>query len=159
MHQVYLLLGVNLGDRFNQLKHALIAIEQEIGDVITRSAVYETAAWGAEGQPAYLNQVVIVNTDQHPEEVLRKINEIECLLGRTRTVKWESRVIDIDILFYDDTIVESERLSIPHPFLHQRKFTLVPLAEIAGDFIHPVFNKSVMVLLAELHDQLEVVKV
>lgn len=159
MFQVYLLLGANLGDRFNQMQLAFQAVEVQIGQVIQHSSLYETAAWGMEDGPDYLNQVLKVETPLLPLEVLKQIAEIEAILGRTRTLKWESRVIDIDILYYDDLVLDTPALSLPHPYLHFRKFTLVPLVEIAPDFVHPIFKKSNDKLLQELNDTLEVKRV
>lgn len=159
MFQVYLLLGANLGDRFNQMQLAFQEVEVRIGQVIQHSSLYETAAWGIEDGPDYLNQVLRVETPLAPFEVLKQIAEIETHLGRTRKLKWESRVIDIDILYYEDVVLDTPELSIPHPYLHFRKFTLVPLAEIAPDFVHPVFKKNNEKLLEELNDALEVKKV
>lgn len=156
MHQVYLLLGVNLGDRFLQMETALKEIELQIGRVIKSSSLYETAAWGVEDVPDYLNQVVLVDSSLEPLLVLKKIKKIEEKLGRTRNVKWESRLIDIDILYYDRLIMDTDKLTIPHPYLHFRKFTLVPLLEIDNDFLHPVLNKNHEELLLELNDHLEV---
>lgn len=159
MHQVYLLLGVNLGNRFLQLKSAIQEIEVQIGEIVRSSSLYETAAWGVEDVPSYLNQVVVVNSSLEPSELLKVINGIEKKLGRTRSLKWESRLIDIDILYYDHLVMDTEKLTIPHPYLHFRKFTLVPLVEIDKDFLHPVLNKNHEELLLELNDNLEVKKI
>lgn len=158
MSTIYLLLGANLGDRYSQLSNAFREIEERIGFIIKHSALYETAAWGREDEPSYLNQVICVNTNLAPHELLKTIHEIESDLGRTRQLRWESRLIDIDILFYDEMVLNDSDLVIPHPYIHKRKFTLVPLAEIASEFIHPVLLKTVEQLLAELNDPLEVIK-
>lgn len=159
MFRVYLLLGANLGKRFDQMKSAFEEIEKQIGHVILYSSLYETAAWGGgEDEPNYLNQVILVETILNPVEVLERANAIEVQLGRTRNLKWESRLIDIDILYYENIFIESTKLSIPHPYLHLRKFTLVPLVEIAPNFIHPVFKRSNKDLLYELNDDLKVIK-
>jgi len=158
MSMIYLLLGANLGDRTSQLLNAFREIKERIGPIIRYSALYETAAWGREDEPPYLNQVLCVNTDLTPQELLKIIHEIESLLGRTRQLRWESRLIDIDILFYDDIILNDPDLTIPHPYLHKRKFTLAPLAEISPEYIHPVLLKTVEQLLRDLHDPLEVIK-
>jgi len=154
----YLLLGANLGDRFSQLAKAVQEIERDIGSIFKSSSVFETAAWGREEEPAYLNQVVYVETNLAPFDLLKVINRIEEKLGRTRELKWESRLIDIDILFYNNAVINEPKLIIPHPYIHLRKFTLVPLAEIAPELMHPILQKSVQELLDELDDPLEVEK-
>lgn len=158
MFHVYLLLGANLGMPFDQIRSAFEEIEKQVGRVIQYSSLYETAAWGGEEGPDYLNQVVLIETALKPLEVLEKINLIEEQLGRIRKLKWESRVIDIDILFYGDMIINRPNLVVPHPYLHLRKFTMVPLVEIAPNFIHPLLRKSSKELLDVLKDDLEVKK-
>ena len=153
---VYLLLGSNLGDRLQVMQSARGLIQKEIGQIKAESSVYETAPWGVLDQPAFLNQVVQLQTLLEPEEVLRIILEIEHELGRVRYERWGARVIDIDILYFQDLILDSSRLTIPHPRLHERRFTLTPLAEIAPGFIHPVLNKSSVQLLAACADESEV---
>lgn len=159
MYQVYLLLGANLGQPLEQMSVAFKEVEKQIGRIINHSSLYKTAAWGVESGPDYLNQVLLVETILEPVELLKIINKIETKLGRTRNLKWESRIIDIDILYYDDIVMDTEQLIIPHPYLHFRKFTLVPLVEIAPDLIHPIFNKTQQDLLKDLKDELEVKKI
>jgi 2-amino-4-hydroxy-6-hydroxymethyldihydropteridine diphosphokinase len=155
MPKLYLLLGGNLGDRTLYLQQARESIATQVGNITQTSSVYETAAWGKTDQPSFLNQVVEVETILSPEDVLQTINQIEHDLGRIRVEHWGSRVIDIDILFYDELVQQTQRLTIPHPQLHLRRFTLLPLHEIAPGMIHPVFKKSVAQLLATCPDVLE----
>jgi len=152
MHTVYLILGSNLGDRKDILLKALDLIALRLGQLVDKSAIYQTAPWGVKDQPDYLNQVVKLITLLEPEDVLREVLTIEKDLGRVRYKKWESRIIDIDILFYDDAIIEKSDLIVPHPFLHLRRFVLTPLNEIAPNLIHPVLKKSISNLLANLTD-------
>ncbi|RRA99188.1 2-amino-4-hydroxy-6-hydroxymethyldihydropteridine diphosphokinase [Larkinella rosea] len=158
MHTVYFLLGANLGDRAATLQRALEAIQIDLGPVLLQSSLYETAAWGVTEQPAFLNQVLKVLSVFPAEEMLEKTQAIENRLGRVRREKWGSRVIDIDLLYVDETVLNSEKLTVPHPFLHERRFTLVPLSEIAPAFEHPVFHKTNRQLLAECPDKSDVRK-
>ncbi|GAA4412592.1 2-amino-4-hydroxy-6-hydroxymethyldihydropteridine diphosphokinase [Nibrella viscosa] len=155
---VYLLLGANLGDRRATFGKARELIQLLIGPITRFSSVYETAPWGVTDQPPFLNQVLITQTDMSPQRILDHIQFIETNLGRVRHDKWGARVIDIDILYYSQYIFQSDRLSIPHPYLHQRRFTLVPLCEIAPDFVHPTLAKTNLMLLAECADEGDVVK-
>ena len=156
---VFLLLGSNLGDRLQILKSAEMLIEERIGKIQSASSIYETAPWGVLEQPAFLNQILIVSTGLSPEEVLRIVLEIEHELGRVRYERWGARVIDIDMLYYQDLALDSARLTLPHPRLHELRFTLVPLNEIASDFIHPVLHKTTSQLLTECSDMGTVVKI
>ena len=156
---VFLLLGTNLGDRFH---HLLVAQEQigiTAGEIIATSSIYETSAWGQTNQPSFLNQVLKIDSSLSPEALLTELLKIETNMGRTREIKWGPRIIDIDILLFDQIIIQSERLSIPHPAMHLRRFTLTPLAELAPGFIHPVFQKSIAELLRDCEDPLVVEKV
>lgn len=153
---VLLLLGANLGDRVVTLRRAAKLIAVHVGPVVRASALYETAPWGITDQSAFLNQVLMVETELEPEAVLAQTQAIEQELGRVRLEKWGARLIDIDMLYFDDLVQETDRLTIPHPYLHQRRFTLVPLAEIAPDFLHPIFQKTSPELLAECEDRSEV---
>lgn len=158
MINVYLLLGSNLGNRLLFLQQAKGLINEQAGSVVKESAVYETQSWGNTHVPDYLNQVLLVQTELLPQALLSKLLQIELLLGRERLEKWGSRTVDIDILFYGEEIINSAELIIPHPQLHHRRFTLVPLAEIAPDLVHPVLNKTVSSLKIELNDDLQVKK-
>lgn len=159
MFHTYILLGSNLGDSKKYISDALVEIEKEIGIIQAKSSLYQTAAWGKNDQPDFINQVVHVITKLSPEALLQSILSIEIKLGRERIEKWGSRTIDIDILFIDNQVIKTENLVVPHPFLHLRKFTLLPLIEIIPEFIHPIFDKSVSQLLDELDDDLSVRKV
>lgn len=152
-YPVFLLLGANLGDREATLSKAITLISERIAPVISASSLYETAPWGVEEQPAYLNQVISLTTEKEAKRVLQAVLAIEKELGRERRLRWGARVIDIDVLFYGNKILTSEELEVPHPRLHQRKFTLVPLAEIAPEFVHPLFKKTIQQLLNECTDE------
>ena len=158
MNNVFLLLGSNLGNRKHFLQEAIKLIELQIAPVIKASSIYETQSWGKTDAPDYLNQVVVITTDIPARDVLSKILAIELVLGRKRDEKWGSRTIDIDILFYGTEIINEEGLHIPHPELHKRSFTLEPLAEIMPDLVHPVINKTILLIKNELKDNLIVKK-
>jgi 2-amino-4-hydroxy-6-hydroxymethyldihydropteridine diphosphokinase len=158
LHTLVLLLGSNLGDRRSLLNQAAEKINIQLGYISITSSFYETKSWGLEDQPDFLNQVLICHTCQNAAEALHHCLSIEKELGRDRKVKWGSRSIDIDILYFDDEIFATETLKIPHPFLHQRRFTLVPLAEVMPDFVHPVLNFSNKELLERCTDPLKVIR-
>ena len=151
----YLLLGTNLGSRNKNLSAAI----DKIGDkslILSKSAIYSTAAWGLEDQADFLNQVVCVKTSLNSLELLEDVLDIEQKLGRERIQKWGSRIIDIDILYFNDEIVEIPKLIIPHPHIQDRKFVLVPLVEMIPDYVHPKLKKTNVELLNECSDSLEV---
>lgn len=156
MPELYLLLGSNLGDRTLYLQQARETIATQVGTIVQASAIYETAAWGKTDQPSFLNQVLEVTTDFSPEQVLQTINTIEQDLGRERLEHWGARVIDIDILFYDNLVQQTQRLTIPHPQLHLRRFTLLPLYELSPDLVHPGLKQTIAELLENCPDKLEV---
>ena|SRR5664279_2276057 len=159
MKIIYLGIGTNLGNREENLGQAVTRIEEYIGPVLKSSSIYETSPWGFESNEEFLNMVVKVETKLIPSGLLGRLLMIESLLGRVRGEKhYSSRLIDIDILLYGDLIVEEESLTIPHPLLHERKFVMVPLCEIAPDIIHPVFGKTLGELLEECKDDSEVKK-
>lgn len=151
-----LLLGSNLGNREERLAEAISAISREIGTLDALSGVYETAPWGNQEQGPFLNQVVSGNCEFSPDQLLVSILMIEKAMGRERTSKWAPRAIDIDILFYGSLVVSKPGLEIPHPMLHERRFTLQPLCDIFPEFRHPVSGKSMQELLAIVPDALEV---
>lgn len=155
---IFLLLGSNLGLPAT-LAEAVERIEQATGWVVARSSLYRSAAWGMEDQPDFLNQVLEIDSPHSPEDLLKILLAIEEKMGRTRAMKWGPRLIDIDLLFYKSEIRNNSFLQLPHPGIPHRRFTLLPLSEIAGEFIHPVLNKTVNTLLAECEDTLRVERV
>jgi 2-amino-4-hydroxy-6-hydroxymethyldihydropteridine diphosphokinase len=146
-HTVYLALGSNLGDRLANLKQAIASLPPQM-KVKARSRIYETPPWGYADQSKFLNQVVQVETYLEPEPLLKHLKRLETALGRQVTFQYGPRVIDIDILFYDELILETPVLVVPHPHLHERGFVLMPLMDIAPDLVHPVSRKSVREMLA-----------
>jgi len=145
-HIVYLALGTNLGDRLANLKQAIAALTPQM-EVRAKSGVYETPPWGFEDQPKFLNQVIKVNTYLDPEPLLKHLKRLEVALGRQESFPNGPRLIDMDILFYDDLTLETPMLVIPHPRLHERAFVLVPLMDIAPGLIHPGLGLSVAQLV------------
>lgn len=159
MPTTYLLLGTNLGNKLNNLQQATERIMGRVGDVTAVSWLYQTDAWGKTDQAVFLNQVLCVDTQLSPTELLDQIQQIEIDLGRERHEKWGARTIDIDILFYEQQTVITQRLLIPHPYLHTRRFTLMPLNDLAPSFVHPILHKTTQQLLDECQDPLNVTRV
>jgi len=158
MKGIYLLLGSNLGDSLAMLRRATGLIEESIGKVIASSSIYSTKAWGIEDQPDFLNQIIEIESSKDPRELLIKVNEIEEHLGRIRHIKWHSRIIDIDILYYGDLVMKTRNLVIPHPENENRRFVLVPMLEIAPEFEHPELLITQRQMLDKCEDFLEVKK-
>ncbi|MCK9617392.1 MAG: 2-amino-4-hydroxy-6-hydroxymethyldihydropteridine diphosphokinase [Lentimicrobiaceae bacterium] len=159
MAEVFVLLGGNTGDRKEILRKASGHLEKRAGHITCKSSIYETEPWGFTSDTAFLNQAMCLHTLLSPREILTVILQIEKEMGRQRIGKsYASRPIDIDILFYEHLVNNEPDLVIPHPRLHLRKFSLIPLNEIAGSFIHPVLQKTIETLLKECKDTLKVVK-
>jgi 2-amino-4-hydroxy-6-hydroxymethyldihydropteridine diphosphokinase len=144
--RVYLALGSNLGDRERHLRLARESLAPDVR-VIRASTIYETPPWGVTEQPSFLNQVLLAESDLPPRALLHFLKERERALGRVPTFRYGPRVIDIDILFYDDILLESPDLVIPHPRIPERAFVLVPMAELAPEFRHPALGKTMQELL------------
>jgi len=159
MNKAYLLTGGNLGNRLNNLSDARKLIEQYCGKIVQQSAIYKTAAWGFTDQPDFYNQALEIQTELHPKRLMQTLLTIEGQMGRKREIKFGPRIIDIDILLFNDEIIQQPHLAIPHPRLHERRFALTPLAEIAPNIIHPVLNKTIQQLLLESTDTLDVHKI
>ena len=154
MNGIYVLLGSNLGDRLAQLREASRQLQQEGIKVLNESSIYETAPWGKENQDWFLNVVLQLETSLSSNDLLGRCLSIEEKMGRKRTEKWSQRIIDIDILYYKDEVSDSEDLILPHPGIPDRRFTLIPLDELAPEEIHPVLRLTQKELLANCTDQL-----
>ena len=152
MNTVYIQLGSNIGERESFIAKSMEQIEENIGEIITESSIFETIPWGNKNQNNFLNAVIKIRTPFDAFKILQKSQKIENNLGRVRKEKWGERTIDIDILFYNNKIINTTKLNIPHPLIQQRKFVLVPLSEIAPNYIHPIFKKSISTLLSECKD-------
>jgi len=158
MNKAFLLIGGNMGDREENFETAKSLIQQYCGNVVHSSSLYQTAAWGKTDQPAFLNQALEIETWLTAEQLMQQILAIEKMMGRERKEKYGPRIIDIDVLLFNDEQHDSPFLRIPHPEMQNRLFALIPLAEIAPNLQHPVFKKSISQLLRETPDKLEVKK-
>ena len=142
MNHVYLMIGGNIGNRLDNLENARNSIHKKCGAIQKQSSIYETEAWGMKDQPAFYNQALCIETTLSPEELMAMLLSIETSMGRERLIPLGPRTIDLDIIYYNQTIIEAEGLVIPHPRLAARNFVLAPLVEIAPDFEHPVLKKT-----------------
>jgi 2-amino-4-hydroxy-6-hydroxymethyldihydropteridine diphosphokinase len=158
MNLAYLLIGGNMGDRFENLDKTRELISGSCGSIIRSSSVFETAAWGKTDQPDFLNQALLLETSLSAMDLLRSLLAVEQKMGRFRGEKYGPRIIDIDMIFFNDEIVDLPDLKIPHPQMQNRRFVLTPLAEIAPSLVHPVLGRSMTQLLSECPDQLAVNK-
>lgn len=152
-----LLLGSNLDNPLEQLSKAIMLIE-ELVDTCTPSSIYKTAAWGNTEQNDFYNQGLLIETDIEPNDLMKKLIEIEVKMGRTRLNKWEPRIIDIDIIAIEDNIIKTDNLEVPHPHMQNRMFVLIPMNELAPNWIHPVLGKNMSTLISECEDDLSVTK-
>ncbi len=160
MHKVFLGIGGNLGDKKKNLQKCIELIRENLGEVDIISSVYETPPWGFSAESNFLNQVILIETNLDMLQLLQETQKIEAQFKKRRSSEgYSSREMDIDILFFDDEIIETPELIIPHPLLHKRNFVLAPMVEIAGEFIHPVLNKKMRLLLDECDDRSPIVKI
>ena len=150
MSSVFIGIGSNLGNREENCRKALRLISEKAGIVTRQSSIYETRPWGVENQPPFFNMAAEADTLADPRTLLSILKVIEKELGRTESPRWGPRTLDLDILFYDDLVIDTPELRIPHPLMHMRKFVLQPLSEIAPDKVHPILKKTVKELLSEL---------
>ncbi|MES2518111.1 MAG: 2-amino-4-hydroxy-6-hydroxymethyldihydropteridine diphosphokinase [Bacteroidota bacterium] len=150
LQTVYLLLGSNLGNREDILENAIQLLGQQLGEITAQSMFYATAPWGVTDQPDFLNLALAISTRLKPLEILKITQSIENQLGRIRKEKWGARLIDIDIIFYGNKIIDELHLKIPHPLMQDRDFVLTPMIEIAPNFVHPILGETILVLRDKL---------
>lgn len=146
MNHVYLMIGGNIGNRLDNLENARNSIELKCGPIQKQSSIYETEAWGMKDQPTFYNQALCIKTLLSPQELLAMLLAIEASMGRERLIPLGPRTIDLDIIYYNQMIIEAPGLYIPHPRLALRNFVLAPMAEIAPDFEHPILHKTNLAL-------------
>jgi 2-amino-4-hydroxy-6-hydroxymethyldihydropteridine diphosphokinase len=156
MNTSYLLIGGNLGNRQENLAKAIALIGNQCGTIVQLSPLYETAAWGNTNQPAFLNQAIALATTLGPQQLLQQLLAIETSMGRIRSQKFGPRTIDIDILLYNQELIATPALTVPHPHLPNRRFALLPLVTIAPHYTHPQLNKTITALLQQCSDDLPV---
>lgn len=151
MNLIILSLGSNVGNRIDNMNKAIEILSNKGIRIKQISSFYETEPWGVKEQAKFLNAVIKAETSLSPQELLLCIKSIESELGRKETFRWGPRMIDIDILFYDNQVINNDELTIPHPLIQDREFVLLPLVEILPDWIHPVLSKDIKTLLNELN--------
>jgi 2-amino-4-hydroxy-6-hydroxymethyldihydropteridine diphosphokinase len=154
----YLLLGSNLGDRPTRLNKARATLAASAGEIVAASSIYETAAWGVEDQPDFLNQVLAITTTLTPDALLAACQAAEQQQGRQRALRWGARSLDVDILLFGNEVIATPTLTVPHPALPFRRFTLIPLAELASQLVHPQLHQTIAKLLLDCPDPLPVRK-
>jgi 2-amino-4-hydroxy-6-hydroxymethyldihydropteridine diphosphokinase len=159
MHTIYLLLGSNMGNSNEQLLNAQKNIVADVGNIKATSSLYSTAAWGNTNQADFLNQVLVVETNLPAAKLLKSILSIEKNMGRVRTIKNAPRIIDIDILFFNNDVLKLKNLTVPHPEIQNRRFVLTPLVELSPNFVHPSLKKTIHQLLIACKDPLNVQKI
>ena len=158
-HEYAIAIGSNMGDRAKMLRRTRILITILAGHITKHSSNYETAPWGEKNQSSFLNQVILIHSHYHPDQLYAILASIELKLGKDKTSKWGPRTIDIDILLAENNIISGDQLTIPHPRMLSRNFVLIPLAEIAEDHIHPVEMRSINDLMLECQDDGKVEKI
>lgn len=158
MKKIYLLLGSNIGNRFKNIEKAKELVESKIGKISKKSKIYETEPWGEKEQDNFLNQAIEVDSKLKPKALMKQIGEIEQFIGREETYKWGPREIDIDVLFYGDEMISEVDITIPHAFIHERLFTLIPLKDICPNKLHPIFGATVTELIDMCEDNCEVLE-
>lgn len=156
MNKAYLLIGGNVGNRAQNLATARQMIGESCGKLLRASSLYETAAWGKTDQPSFFNQVLVIGTKLQPGELMQRLLELERQMGRSRSERYGPRTIDMDILLFEDRIINTPLLTVPHPALPERRFALLPLCEVAPSLVHPILQKNIKELLAQCPDALEV---
>jgi 2-amino-4-hydroxy-6-hydroxymethyldihydropteridine diphosphokinase len=162
MERCFILFGSNMGDKNKIYAQACLLINNRCGWIVAQSSAYESEPWGFEAKEWFLNRLIVVETELEPEAMLHQLLDIEAELGRVRhpeTGGYTSRTADLDILYYGSRIVLTDNLTIPHPRLHQRRFALLPLCEVAPEFVHPAFNMTQTELLKRCFDFSEVRKI
>lgn len=157
-YTAHLLLGTNMGNRCDYLRFALDMIQEWVGTICSVSPVYETAAWGFTNQHDFLNQALLIHTSWEPEQLLSILQDIEKQAGRQRLIHWGPRTLDIDIIAIDNLVIRSEKLSVPHPAMSQRRFVLQPLTDLLPDWIHPILGLTYAQMLGRCDDKTAIKK-